>query len=227
MNYKSPSGWSSIVFSLSIFASILFSILWLREREHKPKEIIKEIEKPVEVIKEVEKPIEIVKEVEVPAKLTESQEIAIEIGNAFINAQTKSRDEALKDIKAVSLNVNIHEEITDDFSKDKIQNKLELNLRQLGLEVITNSTPILMVSINGFWDKEKITCTYTVNVELYESVFVVREKQIFQQMACVWSDFSFGRAGNLKIKTAVLESIQTKYESFANLYMKYNYKKQR
>lgn len=224
MNNKSPSEWSSVVFGLSIFASILFSILWLREKAHKPKEIIKEIEKPVEVVKQIEKPIEVTREVEVPAKLTEEQKQAIDSWNYILNAESISNDN-LKGIKNIKLVLNVTDSIKNIVSEERLRNKIELLLRKNGIDIQENSKTWLSLEFRGLWSVDKTTLIFNIEGYLLESGIVSRDRGAFKTTFKTWTSGSYGTVGKLKAEKGILDSAEELSEEFSNLYLKSNEKR--
>lgn len=223
MNNKTPSGWSGIVFCLSIFASILFSILWLREKEHKPKEIIKEIEKPVEVIKEVEKPIEVVKEVEVPVKLTSDQIEAIKIGTGILNSKIIESDaQNLIGLRFAKPVVQISEELDGVLSKDRIQNKLELLLNQHDIKNEDHPNAVILINISGIANTDKTLYVYIAEIQVIKEVFIAVDNDFKRFLAPVWKNSFYGTSVKKSIQNIITVKIEDLSEALVLQYLKNN-----
>jgi hypothetical protein len=186
-------------------AAVAFGALWLRER----------VEKPVQTVKEV------VKEVEVPAKLTDSQRAAVVFWDRFRSAEfIKTPDEALYKLDSVSIRVSLNEAIKKVVSEGRVRNKFELILRKHGVKIDENSFVSLYVSIGGLWSKDPVEfLVYTPRIQLVESVVVSRTGDLRYVPAALWEKGSYGFAGSHVAEGAILESVESLGEEFANKYL--------
>lgn len=215
MNQRNnTSGWlHGAILYFSVFVAILFSILWLREKNHKPTEVIREIEKPVELVKEVQ----------VEAELTKEQFTAISLGNALLRTQTiDTQDEWLREINPLRINVNINKNISDILSSSRIKDKAELLLRNNNVPINDKSYNSAVIEINGIWDEDKITYSYTFSLKVYELVCTNRNGNFIGGRVSVWKFDTVGYAGNKRLKEVLLDLIDESVEKLANDYQKAN-----
>lgn len=221
-----------MVLAVVSIAAVVFAVLWLRERERKPTEVIREVEKPVQVIKEVPvekirevpkeviKEVEVIREVEVPAKLTEAQKVAIDFSARYVNAQpVKSSDEVFYKVESVAVLVLMNDAAKKAVSEDRVKNKFELVLRQHGIRLDDKALVWLKVAIEGLWDKDEIRLTYTPSMSLVEDVAINRKGDLRRVLATTWREGSYGYAGKNVAEKAIMDSVEAMAESFANKFL--------
>ncbi len=222
----------TVVLAVVSIAAVVFAVLWLRERERKPTEVIREVEKPVQVIKEVPvekirevpkeviKEVEVIREVEVPAKLTEAQKVAIDFSARYVNAQpVKSSDEVFYKVESVAVLVLMNDAAKKAVSEDRVKNKFELVLRQHGIRLDDKALVWLKVAIEGLWDKDEIRLTYTPSMSLVEDVAINRKGDLRRVLATTWREGSYGYAGKNVAEKAIMDSVEAMAESFANKFL--------
>jgi len=228
---SSPKAFTAILVVSSI-AAVVFAVLWLREREHKPAEVVKEVEKLVQVIKEVPvekirevpkevvKEVEVIKEVEVPAKLTDVQKAAIDFAADFLGAPAvKSQDEVFYKLESVAVTVLLNDAVKKVVSEDRVKNKFELILRQHSIRLEEKAPVWLSVAIEGLWDKDEIRLTYTPSMSLEETVTIGRKGDLRRVLASTWRKGSYGYAGKTVAEKAIMDSVEAMAESFANKFL--------
>lgn len=221
-----------VVLAVVSIAAVVFAVLWLRERERKPTEVIREVEKPVQVIKEVPvekireipkeviKEVEVIREVEVPAKLTDAQKAAIDFSVRFFGAQlVKSKDEVFYKVESVAVSVLMNNAVKKVVSEDRVRNKFELVLRQHNIQLDEKAPVLLEVAIEGLWDKDDIRLTFTRSIGLVEHVTIGRKSDLRQTLATTWDESSFGYAGKAVAEKAIMDSVEAMAESFANKFL--------
>jgi hypothetical protein len=188
---------------------VAFAALWLRER----------IEKSVPPVKKVTK--EVTKEVEVPAKLTAEQQAAIVFWDRFRSAEfIKTADDALYKLDSVNIQVSLNDAIKKMVSEDRVRNKFELILRKHGVKIDENAVVSVYIMIEGLWSKQPVAfLVYTPRIQLNQFVVVARNGDLRRVLATVWQKGSYGFAGSQVAEGAILESVQSMGEEFANKYL--------
>jgi len=197
--------WVGVVI-LAVLSAVLGFKLQQKPREvikEVPVEVVKTVEKPVEVIKEV--PVEVIKEVikEVPVEVVKTVEKPIpaeyafyrERGLKFQNARYVPSAEKLRGVKSIYLTVNLPDALKDNLSEEAIKGKIELELRQLGIEVASQPSATnawLSYTIEVFKDEARQTLAYITSLNLLGEVYVARDREIFKTMALIWTSGNFG-----------------------------------
>lgn len=214
------------VLILTSILSILFAVLWLRERQQGPKEVVREVEKPVEVIKEVpvetirEIPKEVIKEVKVREELTDEQKAAIEIYKRLASARRLGvTGEVFSNVKEFRVLLALSSEIKNIISEERVKNKFELMLRGHNINITDDAEMWLVVDINGFWNEAKTQLTYRYSVSAMEDVFLARGDSFAKIVATIWENGNFGYAGRNVAEKTILENVEAMGESFANNYL--------
>jgi hypothetical protein len=186
----------------------------------RPKVITKEVEKVVE--KEVVK--EVVKEVinEVPAKISDEIKFKIDFYDRFWDAKTlESQEMAFHGIQDFAVSVFLNKNTIETVDKDLIQNKFELTLQKNGVKINAKSTKSIDLIIEGLWDKDKVTCTYTQHVTLSERAWIIREKGAFHfALVDSWRAGVYGYAGKNRLQESLIETAEKQAEAIANIYLK-------
>lgn len=213
---------------LASIAAIAFGGLWFKERATKPREVVREVERPTikEVIREVpveklvEVPKEVIKEIKVPAELSESQQMAIDFTDRYVSAKTVgSLDEALYKLDSIKVQVSLNDAVKKVLSEDRVRNKFELILRKSGVKLDDKARAHLNLTIEGLWEKEQSFLVYTPRIELDEFVVVGRKGDFRRILATLWREGSYGFAGSKVAEGAILESVDSLGERFANRFL--------
>jgi hypothetical protein len=194
---------------VTFVATVAFAALWLRER----------IEKSVPVVKEVTK--EVTKEVEVPTKLTAEQQAAIAFWDRFLNARfIETPDDALYRLDSVQVTVSLNDAVKKLVSEDRVKNKFELILREHGVKIDDRAIVMLNLSIEGLWSKSPVTfLVYTPRLQLDQTVVVARKGDFRKAGATLWERGSYGFVGTQMAEGAILKSVESLGEEFANKYL--------
>jgi hypothetical protein len=192
-------------------ATVAFAALWLQERLNKSVPAVKK----VPVVKEV------IKEVEVPGQLTAEQQAAIDFRDRFLNARLiRTPDDVLCKLDSVQIAVSLNDAVKKLVSEDRVRNKFELILRKHGVKIDQRGGVLVTLSIEGLWSREPVAfLVYTPRIQLDESVVVGREGDFWRVIATVWEKGSYGFAGTRVAEGAILDSVESLGEEFANKYL--------
>ena len=142
----------------------------------------------------------------------------------------KSSRPSLKDIKKLSVVVQIEKPVSDDFKKvglteERIRTGIELKLREAKIDVVyienlPSDIPILHVEVNGSI-KEGKTFSFLIEVELWQKSFLKRDPKI-EVMAATWSAGVFGLGSALNIANDIMGWINGTMDAFVKAYSSVN-----
>jgi hypothetical protein len=201
-------------------------VLWLSSAGveakviEKPFQVVKEV--PIERIREVVKevPVERIKEVEVPAKLSARQQADIDLGARYRAAiYLSDRKQVLRNIGSVSVHVVMEDQVREVISEERLKNKLELYLRKYNITIDDKATHMLWFTVNGGWVREKTGLFFSSEMSLREFVVFERQNGMYRSAADTWNDSTVGFAGKIYAEKGILDSFESKAESFANAYL--------
>lgn len=142
-----------------------------------PNVVIKEV--PVEVIKLVTKevPVEVIKTVtkEVERKLTDQESIAIHQHKLLMAAPAITKfSDPLKGMLILSVDVKFDENLKKKWSEFEVKEKLVLELRKIGIQVVKDDEPRcmgrLLVSGSSLISETTQSTTYILNWEINSTI---------------------------------------------------------
>jgi hypothetical protein len=225
----SSSTKSNAAIIAAIVASVValsFAVLWFRERDRTPAEVIREVPKEVvveklrEVPKVVIKEVEVTKEVKVPAKLTDEQQAGIEFTSRYLAAPMLTTiDEALYKLDSVAVRVFVNDAVKKVVTEDRLKNKFELILRKQNIRLDDKAQVWLDLNYEGFWDKDEITLYYSPQMRLRQVATIIRHGDFRRASVIVWQDAGLGFAGKKVVEEAILSDVEQRAEAFANKYL--------
>lgn len=156
-----------------------------------------------------------------PAKPTSSQQAAIDFRDRFFNARLiETPDDALYKLDAVQVGVSVDDAIKKLVSEERVRNKFELILRKDGIKIDQKAPVFLNLTVEGLWSKGTMAfLVYTPRIQLQEVVVVGRKGDMRQVVATLWERGSYGFAGRQVAEDAILKSVESLGEEFANKYL--------
>lgn len=164
-----------------------------------PVEVVKIVTKevPVEVVKEVK--VEVIKEVEKP--LPEIYNIAL---GAYLNYSgakfAANQGGVLKGVKSLKVYVGVADEIKNDISSSTIKNKIELELRKIGVQIDDNADVSLGYFLEVMKRDGSETLAFSTNLSVMQPVTLPRETGYIKYMATIWNQSSFGTVGKNNVR---------------------------
>lgn len=196
-----------------------------------PKEIIKEI--PKEVIKEVTKevPVEVIKEVikikEIPAAIPPEYIVAKQYMDSYWNAGSFKDDEVLAEIKNLCVWISIPDDAASQTTQSEIKNKIELELRKIGLRIVDNAhaDAAIQFKVSGIWDSTTTRYSYHSELRIIEPVRLLRQNGVFKkQLAPIWFSNYIALAGKNVLTNSIKDDANNLTTSFLNAHLKANQK---
>lgn len=189
-----------------------------------PVEVIKTVTKevPVEVVKIVTKevPVEVIKEVEKP--LPEIYKTALETYLKFSGAKFASNQSGvLKDVKSLSVVVTVADVVKTDISSSTIKNKIELELRKLGVRIDDNSDVSLSYNLFALKLKDLEILGFYESLAVRQMVTLPRETGYIKNMATIWEKNSYGTVGEVNVRL-IANRYDDKLSAFLNDYLTAN-----
>jgi hypothetical protein len=150
-----------------------------------------------------------------------AEQAAIDFRDRFWNARfIETPDDALYRLDSVQVAVSLNDAVKKLVSEDRVKNKFELILRKHGVKIDDRATVILTLTIEGLWSKSPVVfLVYTPRIQLNQTVVVARNGDFRQAVATLWEKGSYGFAGSQVAEGAILESVESLGEEFANKYL--------
>lgn len=200
----------------------------------KPKEVVREVPKIVtqEVIREV--PKEIIKEVprevirEVPVEKLVDKPIPQEYLYAYQFYQSWSnpsidsnQSDALRGIKSFSVTVVISDNLAQSVSKASIKNKIELELRKLGIKVDDNEPFVIYYYLEATTPSGPGIVGYYNQLDVTQAAVVPRQPRFIAVNATIWTSLQYGTIGSMNL-SQLETNIDTPLTAFLNDYLKAN-----
>jgi hypothetical protein len=107
-------------------------------------------------------------------------------------------------------------------SEAEVKAKFELTLRRNNVPLNSQSTNMVVVLMNGFFD-EKGELTYSVSCGVSEWQFIFRGNECRYAMVTLWeADGRYGYAGPARMNDLLLTAVEKEAEQFANDYLSAN-----
>lgn len=179
----------------------------------KPKEIVREVPKIItqEVVKEV--PKEVIKEVprdvirEVPVEKLVEKPIPPEYVSAYQFFQNwtgakviKVNSDPLRGITSVRVVVFISDSLKPYVSAEAIQNRIELELRKVGLTVTDNSIDWVNYSLEALKQSGTEIYSYSESLRVTEGVVIPRSPPFIATSVNIWDQHYFGSGGSSRLR---------------------------
>ena len=189
-----------------------------------PVEVIKTVTKevPVEVVKIVTKevPVEVIKEVEKP--LPEIYKTALETYLKFSGAKfAENQGGVLKGVKSLKVQVVVADAVKNDISSSTIKNKIELELRKLGVPIDDNSDVSLCYFFEVMKRDSSEILAYDTTLTVIELVTLPRETGYIKNTVTIWDSSSFGSVGKDNV-IQIADLYDNKLSAFLNDYLTAN-----
>ena len=189
-----------------------------------PVEVIKTVTKevPVEVVKIVTKevPVEVIKEVEKP--LPEIYKTALETYLKFSGAKfAENQGGVLKGVKSLKVQVVVADAVKNDISSSTIKNKIELELRKIGVQIDDNSDVSLGYFLEVMKRDGSETLAFSTNLSVMQPVTLPRETGYIKYMANIWDQSTLGTVGKSNVKQ-LANDYDDKLSAFLNDYLTAN-----
>jgi len=137
---------------------------------------------------------------------------------------------SLKNLKKVSVVVQIEKPLSEDFKKvglteERIRTGIELKLQEAKIDVVyvqdlSSDTPILHVEIDGSKKTDK-TFSFLIEVELWQKSFLKRDPKV-EVIAGTWSTGVFGSASASNVATDMMRLINGMMDAFTKAYLSVN-----
>jgi len=213
---------------IAAITSALAVGLWMKPptvvTKEVPVEVIKTVTKevPVEVVKIVTKevPVEVIKEVEKP--LPEIYKIAYEAYLNFSGAKfAENQGGVLKGVKSLKVVVGVADEVKTDISSSTIKNKIELELRKLGVRIDDNSDVSLHYYLEVMKRDSSELLVYTESLIVTQMVTLPRETGYIRCFPTIWEKRQFGSVGKSKVKQ-LADGYDDMFSAFLNEYLTAN-----
>ena len=201
---------------IAAITSTLAVGLWMQA----PTVVTKEV--PVEVIKTVTKevPVEVIKEVEKP--LPEIYKTAL---GAYLNYSgakfVANMGGVLKGVKSVKVYVGVADEVKNDISSSTIKNKIELELRKLGVRIDDNPDVFLSYYLETMKRDEFEYLVYVSTLAVTQIVTLPRETGYIKNTVTIWDSSSFGSVGKDNV-IQIADLYDNKLSAFLNDYLTAN-----
>lgn len=228
MNEREKLAW--LVAGICAFGLIAFAIGFFMVKPRVvevPREITKTVEVPKEVVKTVEVPREVIRDV---FKTVEKPVIDDDVyWRERISTMTLA-SKPLKKRSPFRLYLAIDKKLDGLVDKAKIQNKIELRLRSLGVPLDADGFSYLSMTLEGMWLKDNLVFTYSCeSAALGRLVRVQRNADGLLDVewlnVTLWSSGSFGYTGKAVLEKAVEDALIQQCEVFANQYLADNPKR--
>jgi hypothetical protein len=136
---------------------------------------------------------------------------------------------SLKDLKKLSLVVQIEKPLSEDLKKvglteERIQTSIKLKLQEAKIDVVyatdfAPDTPILHVEING--SNKGQTFSFLMEVELWQKCFLKRDPKL-EVLAGTWSTGVFGSGPASNIANDMMRLINDMIDTFVKAYVSVN-----
>lgn len=190
----------------SSVVAVAFGVLWSREHLRPPREIIREVAAG--------------KEANIPAPMIgDFERSAVDFVTRYSQARFSQVFGAeLFNISSVNTVVSVEGGAKGLVMDNRIRNKFELNLRKHKIEVSDSAGVTVSLRIQGLWEKEHRFVVYTTRVEVNEFVPVLRDGEWKRLYVTIWAHGESGFAGSQLAESAILESVESLAESFANAF---------
>jgi hypothetical protein len=181
-----------------------------------PVEVVKEV--PVEVVKEVM--VEVIKEVEKP--LPEIYKIALEAYRNYSGAKfAANQGGVLKGVNSLKVQVILADEVKNDISGLTIKNKIELELRKLGVQINDNSDVWLSYFLEAMIRDSSGILAYESSLVASEVVTLPRETGYIKYPATIWRLSTIGTVGKNNVR-GIDDIYDAKLTAFLNDYLTAN-----
>ena len=206
---------------LAVFCAALGGALWyqstrppqivtkevpVEKRVEVPKEVIREVPVEKRVPVEVKVPVEVIKEVEKP--LTAEQKMQMSLGARLLAATLAvSSENRMKGIEEVSIEIYLAEEVKKIVNETDIRNGFEMALRRNGIKVNEKSFDSAVLSVEGFWTKDRTQMIYNCEYGVEGYVTIGRGGSFRFFKTWIESDTKYGMAGSEKIREALLNLV--------------------
>ena len=173
---------------------------------------------PTVVTKEV--PIEVIKEVEKP--LPEIYKTALETYLKFSGAKFAANEgSVLEGVKSLRVFVEVGEAVKNDISSSTIKNKIELELRKLGVRIDDNSDVSLSYNLWVLRQNDSEILGFSESLAVRQMVTLPRETGYIKNMATIWENRSYGTVGKENVKQ-LADNYDDKLSAFLNAYLAAN-----
>jgi hypothetical protein len=136
---------------------------------------------------------------------------------------------SLKDLKKLSLVVQIEKPLSEDFKKvnlteERIRTGIGLKLQEVKIDVVyatdlVPDTPILHVEING--SNKGQTFSFLIEVELWQKSLLKRDPKL-EVLAGTWSTGVFGSGPASNIANNIMGLINDMMDTFVKAYISVN-----
>ena len=136
---------------------------------------------------------------------------------------------SLKDLKKLSVVVQIEKPLSEDFKKvglteERIRTGIELKLQEAKINVVyatdlVPDTPILHVEING--SNKGQTLSFLMEVELWQKSLLKRDPKL-EVLAGTWSTGVFGSGPASNIANDIMRLINDMMDTFVKAYLSVN-----
>ena len=136
---------------------------------------------------------------------------------------------SLKDLKKLSVVVQIEKPLSEDFKKvglteERIRTGIELKLQEAKINVVyatdlVPDTPILHVEING--SNKGQTFSFLMEVELWQKSLLKRDPKL-EVLAGTWSTGVFGSGPASNIANDIMRLINDMMDTFVKAYLSVN-----
>ncbi len=136
-----------------------------------------------------------------------------------------SQDQVLFNIPNVAMSYSFSDDAKKFIVESEIKAKCELTLRRNNVPINEDSHFILALSIEGIVTDDGVEFSYNTRLELIESMFIIRQRDVKMKMLPTWSAGYQSLAGKNKAMQQILNNVEKLSEQFANDYLSANPKK--
>jgi hypothetical protein len=172
------------------------------------------------VVKEVPKEVE--KIVRVPAAIPQEYIAAMQAVSNLVNCDFVKDNQVLFGIKDVQVICFLTDATKQCVSDDEVRTRFELTLRKNGVPVNPTSKNYVQVIVEGLWDNNRWSITFSVRVRVLETQTLIRGGEAHKASVTVWEKSSYGFAGSIVANSGLLHAVDEQGEIFANDFLAAN-----
>jgi hypothetical protein len=188
------------------------------------------VEKPVENVVEkiVEKPVKeyvdkfvtnVVEQI-IEKPISDEDLQRIFIGSLIENAKRFETDKIPKGVDSIRVNVFVSNSINKFISKEDLKNKVELDLRKIGVNVNDSGKYMLTVHIAAFQTNEGNSLVYEYKFNLNSIGYYFENEECYKGLVALWKKESSGIVGISKAESGFNSVIEKATTELCNIILK-------